>query len=825
MYSDILWRYYFLAEVAPVTESMSGNFKMYISQWYTGSFMSNNFSTPWRFTYSPKAQKIFISEWTTNDTGDPVICVVDPFTNTIEYNYTYTNTAMFDSVYDPYFDCVYVWVSSSLGERLDKYNADGSALIDSYPVTTDWAGQTNNLSGLMAFNSRFGDIIMVPDAAAYPSPLSWSVYRPTVTGSISSGVLSYKARFPIYVPVDALSGNYYLFPFGNATNPATKIADDTFAVSSVTNMTGSGYGAAWISQSNTIWYENAEGNAAIVYDASTDLPVARVPGINDLQFAVYDKCKNCVIISDDAAGDPSYTQGGGLCFVTASDYSPVNFIGQYGVYDVLFCDATSTVYWMNYNNNQIYSTFTAIPTGSFLPQPTYPYPPPTASLFCGCIPSGSSGGGFTFGYNGTVGTLYTSPYRGGSYYADTQSFYATAGSSYNVFLGSSDFDAWLIIYDPSDNFVAEDDYTGPNDPGDIDDASLTFVAGSTGFYTIEATTYNAGVTGNYHVRVSESISWPSVDRAIDGVWNDKGVYISSSGWVLIGDENSNKLTFVDPFNHVTGSSLTIPRVVEPWDEACGDLNYSPVQDKIYAVSFYGSSNAYIHVIDANNTSSISASISTTLDSRGWLVFTAYNPDRDHLLLVATNASSNPNWVIWDCATETEVASGKIPAPGGNWVCCYVTSSKKYYTHNSQYKGEINTIDGQTYAYGTASFQGTYFGNGGMYYVPEFDWIINANDSTGGPRIYLGRDESLVGTLPFNNGNIQDAAFDTCRREVVFSVYNWGVYSFNKELVQQRDYTSFADGNGMSIGKYALQSGVYVATAGWSGNQQHVYFLP
>jgi hypothetical protein len=67
---------------------------------------------------------------------------------------------------------------------------------------------------------------------------------------------------------------------------------------------------------------------------------------------------------------------------------------------------------------------------------------------------------------------------------------------YVIFLGSRDFDAYLRLEDADKRTVAEDDDSGGNL-----DALLLLVPERTTTYRIIATTYGAGMTGSYDLRV------------------------------------------------------------------------------------------------------------------------------------------------------------------------------------------------------------------------------------------------------------------------------------------------------------------------------------
>jgi hypothetical protein len=81
------------------------------------------------------------------------------------------------------------------------------------------------------------------------------------------------------------------------------------------------------------------------------------------------------------------------------------------------------------------------------------------------------------------------------YYFDEYYIWLTAGARITVSHGSTEFDAFLLIRDESDNTLAEDDDSGGGPNGT--NSRLTFTAPAEGVYRIWASTYNPGLTGAY----------------------------------------------------------------------------------------------------------------------------------------------------------------------------------------------------------------------------------------------------------------------------------------------------------------------------------------
>lgn len=357
----------FKVEATSVATAAVGTFKLYISAPQTASIVTNNVTTPWRLVYSPNGDKVFSTEWNQSTPGNSNVTVIDPPSNTIAYSYTYTDTVMLDSVYCSVNDSVFVWVSSSVGEFLDEYSSDGSSVLSSHPITVNWLA--GGKYGMMAYNPNNNQILLVPSMNGGGTPMSWSVYDCSSDTIVHSDLFPSVAFYPVYV-----SSNDSYYVTSTDGNPHVKIDATSFVQTTVTNMTGSSNyanGLAYISEVDKLFFEGPSVSECIVFDPTTDSPVATIPGILDFENAVFDPCRNCIVIVDDAAGDPTYTDGGGLCYVSTGSYQPLNFFRLYGVYDLVYCNSTSTTFALTYMDNTIYSVFSTIPTGS-LPQPAYP---------------------------------------------------------------------------------------------------------------------------------------------------------------------------------------------------------------------------------------------------------------------------------------------------------------------------------------------------------------------------------------------------------------------------------------------------------------------
>lgn len=83
----------------------------------------------------------------------------------------------------------------------------------------------------------------------------------------------------------------------------------------------------------------------------------------------------------------------------------------------------------------------------------------------------------------------------GGEYVDVYTYRATAGETVTFTLESSAYDTWLSVSGPGGTYLYNDDYSGTN-------SSVTLYAATAGDYTIYASSYVAGSTGSYNLRVN-----------------------------------------------------------------------------------------------------------------------------------------------------------------------------------------------------------------------------------------------------------------------------------------------------------------------------------
>jgi serine protease Do len=87
-------------------------------------------------------------------------------------------------------------------------------------------------------------------------------------------------------------------------------------------------------------------------------------------------------------------------------------------------------------------------------------------------------------------------------YFNVHTFEGRAGESVTIELNSSEFDAYLILLDPDNKKIAEDD-----DGGDGNNARISITLPTSGTYTIGLRTKKAGELGNY------TLSWQEATAA------------------------------------------------------------------------------------------------------------------------------------------------------------------------------------------------------------------------------------------------------------------------------------------------------------------------
>ena len=151
-------------------------------------------------------------------------------------------------------------------------------------------------------------------------------------------------------------------------------------------------------------------------------------------------------------------------------------------------------------------------------------------------------------------------------FADAYTFAGVEGTQYVVDLISFEFDAWLVVKGPSGEIVAEDD-----DGGIETDAHLVFTAAASGTYTIEATSYGAGETGEYEIDFvsgeDDGGGEPGGEKST-GAKTSIGVVTTSGAWFLRDANSAGGATEV--FSYGAGGAA-VP-LAGDWD---GDGDDSP----------------------------------------------------------------------------------------------------------------------------------------------------------------------------------------------------------------------------------------------------------
>ena len=104
----------------------------------------------------------------------------------------------------------------------------------------------------------------------------------------------------------------------------------------------------------------------------------------------------------------------------------------------------------------------------------------------------------------------------GSYF-QLHTFSGEAGETIAIEVSSSEFDSYLIVLDPEENKIAEDD-----DGGEGNQAKVTISLTISGTYTVIVTSYEAEETGSYQLRVRaatvEDVQLAQVEQLTQQAW-------------------------------------------------------------------------------------------------------------------------------------------------------------------------------------------------------------------------------------------------------------------------------------------------------------------
>jgi len=711
------------------TPEATGSFSLYISQGATSSIVTNNVTVPNRLIYSPNSNKIFSVEWTFVDSLNANVTVINPQSNVIDYSYDYTNTCMFDGIYNSVDDRVYVWLSSSAGEFLNEYSPDGSSVIVSHSIATEWLDATLK-SGWMEYNADNNNIILVPSDFA-DMPLSYSIFDCNTHVIVHSNLEAVRSGNVTYV---SSNNQYYISPT-ITDDPHVKVNGTTYSQSLILTEFSSSRGfMKYVPELNIlvgrgISVTSGHGSASI-FSPTTDTLITRIAHITDVQGAIYDACKSCIVIAN---GDDDNSFDGGLCYVSTGSYLPLNFIYLKGAVSIVFCDGTSTTWAANYYDDELISVFTSIPTGSSVPQPPLP-PEPQPPAFCVVPPFPA------YIMSGSIG------------YPISTSFVSSGTGSLGIWARSSQFDTFLNVYDPLGNLTGSNDWGGFVPSGDIDDAALNVPLNMTGTYQIQLSSSNELYDGgNFKLYIS-----PGATRKAEwgGRYGQYVFWISSSNTIgVVGIQND--VVFYD----VSSSVITHHH---KYDGTYGGA-YSLAQDRVFAWAS-GPSPAFENLMieyDVTGSQVTSTSFDAQISWGGTICYDNFN---DRFFLTRTFGLYGP-YAIWDCATRTIIQSGSIDTFGNTSYCTYANVNNKYYTsfHNLSNNEPLSWVDASTYATGSTITEVHDY----IQYEPATKQI--AATTNAGVIIFDPVGDTTTTTVTSNNDTFEGIVVDPCTDTVVLAV--------------------------------------------------------
>lgn len=436
-------------------------------------------------------------------------------------------------------------------------------------------------------------------------------------------------------------------------------------------------------------------------------------------------------------------------------------------------------------------------TGSIYTEPVTSSTPSQTlySYYCAGTPSG------VLTLSGTITPAYTSPTQGVGYYADTQSFAVSAGTEYEVWMRSKEVNAIVIVYDELGAIIVQDYHHGEEFDGDINNAWVKFTASNTATYKLEATTNQLGETGSYKFVIDfGKLTTISVPGSSIG----NMMYVSSSNKIIVADGNGPTVSIIDAETNTYSNTLT--NGITPVDSV-NSLNYSPIQDKIYALYGRNSSpyGCYYAIITSDG-SAIEEYVSSSVALNGAAAgMMAYDSKNDRILTVSSHQWERPNWAIFDCATKTEIVNGSLlESFHYMWQPCYCSSSNQFYIYTG-YTGYVYKMDADTFNIVQSTLTVPDMGARGIYYLKEIDRIFVQNIHRQLCAINPA-DDSVVHVFTGLNNNISDIAFDTCRQEIMIGIYGWAVICFDTNYSASRYYTINNSGNYISGPVYAVRTG-------------------
>ena len=364
---------FYMIEATSVDSGAIGDFKLYISQGATASLNTDQSNGINRLTYCSSSDRIFSTGWHRNIPSSLV--VIDPQLYITTSTFIYSNSAVFDCVYNSVDNNIWVWYSGSTGQYLDVYNNNGSTLLFTHTASVDF--KTASLGFYpprMSYNPDNNQILFVPsiDSFATPVVLDYYIFDCNTNNMVHSESMVFATGYGINCTYANSTKKYYIV--SDTFSDFILKVDPISYTSSVSLMNSASLMISYIKELDVLVggsYSVFVFTGTAVYNPNTETVVTNLPGIYDAESnCIYDSCRDCIVIPDDSTGNSAFNFGG-LDYIFSGSYNPSNFVSFNNVFYIEYCNSTSTVWASNHSNGNVIAIVSSTPTGSLL-QPDFP---------------------------------------------------------------------------------------------------------------------------------------------------------------------------------------------------------------------------------------------------------------------------------------------------------------------------------------------------------------------------------------------------------------------------------------------------------------------
>lgn len=238
------------------------------------------------------------------------------------------------------------------------------------------------------------------------------------------------------------------------------------------------------------------------------------------------------------------------------------------------------------------------------------------------------------------------------------------------------------------------------------------------------------------------------------------VYCSSNNRLFVASGNTNKIAIINVAAQ-TGTTVTIAGA-----SYFNDINYSPVQDRIYAL-YNPVAAGPMKVAVLDNAGALIATYTTGLawDNGGL----TYDSVHDRIGISGALPGAGSDVEIFNCSGLTQGYIGAMPT--GVFYIVHSAVNDTYYVTAIALSGEVYKINGTSFAVTTSTFHTDGLGPA-PWYIPDSELLLLPN--VAGNLVLMNPNSDTEVWNTGYSGAANGAAFNPCRNEIQFSFSGTGL---------------------------------------------------